>query len=84
MNEDGTESGNHIHLLVVSMQGELGSGGPISLIGNTRRVGHKDDLSNMSTNGICRVCEYVVSGFHYVHCTVCNHVVHPECSTQFG
>ena len=49
-----------------AMQGGLGSGGPISLIGNTRRVGHRDDLSKvMSPNGICRVCEYVVSGFHY-------------------
>ena len=27
------------------MQGGLGSSGPISLIGNTRRMGHRDDLS---------------------------------------
>ena len=27
------------------MQGALGSSGPISLIGNTRRMGHRDDLS---------------------------------------
>ena len=36
-----------------------------SLFGNTRRMGHSDDLSMvMSPSSICRVCEYVVSGFH--------------------
>ena len=67
------------------VQGELGSGGPISLIGNTRSMGHRDDLTKvMSPNEICRVCEYVARGFHCGQCTVCNHVVHPDCSTQFG
>ena len=84
MNEDGLSQAI-IPFVGGAMQGGLGSGGPISLIGNTRRVGHRDDLSKvMSPNGICRVCEDVVIGFHHVHCTVCNHVVHPDCSTQFG
>ena len=84
MTEDGLSQAI-IPFVGGAMQGGLGSGGPISLIGNTRRVGHRDDLSKvMSPNGICRVCEDVVIGFHHVHCTVCNHVVHPDCSTQFG
>ena len=67
------------------MQGALGSSGPISLIGNTRRMGHRADLSMvMSPNGICRVSEYVVSGFHCPQGTVCNRVVHPDSCTQFG
>ena len=66
------------------MHGGLCSRRPISLIGNTRRMGHGDDLSMvMSPNGICRVCEYVVSGFRCPQCTVCNQV-HPDCCTQFG
>ena len=77
MNEDGLSQAI-TPFVGGAMQGGLGSG-------NARRVGHRDDLSKvMSPNGICRVCEYVVSGFHHVHCTVCNHVVHPDCSTQFG
>ena len=64
--------------------GEL-QGGPVSLIGNTRSMGHRDDLSMvMSPNGICRDCEKVVSGFHCHHCTVCNQVVLSDCRTQFG
>ena len=64
--------------------GEL-QGGPISLIGNTRSMGHMDDLSMvMSPNGICSVCEKVVSGCHCPHCTVCNQVVHSGCRTHIG
>ena len=67
------------------MQGGLSPSGPISLFGNTRRMGHGDDLSMvMSPNSICRVCEYVVSGLHCPQCTVCNCAVHPDCCTQFG
>ena len=56
-----------------------------SLFGNTRRMGHSDDLSMvMSPSSICRVCEYVVSGFHCPQCTVCNYAVHPDRCTQFG
>ena len=60
------------------MQGGLSSSGPISLIGSTRRMGHRDDLTMVVRPiGSCRVCEYVVSGFHCPQCTVCNFVVHP-------
>ena len=44
---------------------------PISLIGNTRRLGRGDDLSMVvSPSGLCRVCEYVVSGFRCPKCSV--------------
>ena len=67
------------------MHGGLCFRGTISLIGNTRRMGHRDDLSMvMSPNGICRVCEHAVSGSPCPQCTVCNQVVHPDCCTQFG
>ena len=60
---------------VEGMQAGLGSSGPISLIGNTRRVGHNDDLSIvMGPNGLCRVCEYVASGSRCPQCRVCNRV----------
>ena len=53
--------------------------------GNTSRMGIGEDLSVvMSPNGICRVCENVVSVFCFPRCTLCNRVVHPDCCTQFG
>ena len=53
--------------------------------GNTRRMGIGENLSVvLSPNGICRVCENVVSVFCFPRCTLCNRVVHPDCCTQFG
>ena len=67
------------------MHGGLGSSGPTSLIGNTRRTSRREGLSIvLGPHGICRVCEHVVSGVRYRQCTLCNRVVHPDCCTQFG
>ena len=66
MNEDGLSQAI-TPFVGGAMQGGLGSGGPISSIGNTRRVGHRDDHSKvMSPNGICRVCEYVVVSIMFI------------------
>ena len=49
MNEDGLSQAI-TQFVGGALQGGLGSGGPISLIGNTRRVGHRDDLSKPSSS----------------------------------
>ena len=53
------------------MQGRLSPNRSISLIGNTRRMGHSGDLTMVLTqSSFCRVCEHVVNDFHCPQCTM--------------